>query len=73
MYFKKSWKTKLITYFGIIGLEIFPGRLLYNVDYILWTKWEFIEHLAIIMYGVYLMALFSQFEKIRKRKIEETI
>jgi hypothetical protein len=62
-----------MAYFCVVGVEIFPGRLLYSADFILWTKWEFMEHLAIIMYGVYLMALFSRIEKIRKKKMEETI
>jgi hypothetical protein len=66
VYFKKSWKKKTLVYFGLVVLEIFPGRLLFSHDILLWTKWEFLEHLGIIIYGVYLAGLFASFEKIRK-------
>ncbi len=61
VYFKKSWQKKALAYFGLVVLEIFPGRLFYSHDIILWTKLEFLEHLGIIMYGAYLVGLFGQF------------
>ncbi len=73
VYFKKSWKKKVFVYFGLVGLEIFPGRLFFSHDFILWTKWEFLEHLGIIIYGVYLAGLFANFEKIQKESTNEGI
>ena len=73
VYFKKSWKKKVLVNIGLVGLEIFPGRLLFSHDFILWTKWEFLEHLGIIMYGVYLAGLFTQFEKMGKGSTSEGI
>ncbi len=66
VYFKNSWTKKALVYFGLVVLEIFPGRLVFSHDIFLWTKWEFLEHLGIIIYGVYLAGLFANFEKIRK-------